>query len=269
MAAMAMSGSDVVRAIEHNQTEFLLAMGRAGGGHERNDEWVQWIFGGSPVAYHNAVVGANLDRDNADSLIAESKAVLQAQGIGGSWHVGPWMRPSDLGRRLEAFGFDKSPEPQMAADLGRHAGAGSEEAVVGLFVEAVERNADLADYESVLARSFGDGPAEAAWARSVFETMGVGSSSPWTHLVGRMAEQPVATATVFLTGSVAGIYFVSTLPENRGRGIGTAITRAAMETAAKESAATAILGSSSMGHRLYRQIGFEDVCTVDVYEWTP
>ncbi|HWD82291.1 MAG TPA: N-acetyltransferase, partial [Kribbella sp.] len=63
---------DVVRAIEDNLAELLMAMGAAGGGSQRVDDRATWTIGGSPIDYHNAVVRAS----DAD-VIAESLAELK------------------------------------------------------------------------------------------------------------------------------------------------------------------------------------------------
>jgi len=52
--------TEMIHALEENGAEFLMEMGRAGGGDERNHDGVQWIVGGSPLDYHNAVVRADL-----------------------------------------------------------------------------------------------------------------------------------------------------------------------------------------------------------------
>ncbi|MGZ8515517.1 MAG: GNAT family N-acetyltransferase, partial [Candidatus Limnocylindrales bacterium] len=49
-----------------------------------------------------------------------------------------------------------------------------------------------------------------------------------------------------------------TLPDARGRGLGRAITLAAMRHGAGAGAAIAVLQSSEVGYRLYRGLGFED-----------
>jgi predicted N-acetyltransferase YhbS len=67
---------------------------------------------------------------------------------------------------------------------------------------------------------------------------------------------------------VAGLYFVSTAPEVRRRGIGAAITCAALEGARALGHRTAVLGASTPGHGLYGRLGFADVCAIDVYEWS-
>lgn len=254
------------RAIEENEAEFLLALGRAGGGEERRDEHIHWIIGGSPIAYHNCVVRADLAPDQADAAIVASRELLRDKGVPGSWHVGPSMRPSDLGERLRAHGFEGGSEPGMTAVLDA---VPEVEPVAGLVVERVTTDAGLDAYESVLSLGFGEGPKEAGWVRAMYGRIGLGDDVPWRHYLGRLDGEPVATASLFLAAGVAGLYFASTAPDLRGRGIGTAITHATLLAAREMGFTTAVLGSSPMGHRMYLRLGFRDLCVVDVYEWSP
>jgi ribosomal protein S18 acetylase RimI-like enzyme len=48
---------DVAKAVEANEAEFLLALGRAGGGEERDDEHVQWTIGGELDEYGSVLAG--------------------------------------------------------------------------------------------------------------------------------------------------------------------------------------------------------------------
>ena len=84
------------------------------------------------------------------------------------------------------------------------------------------------------------GRKEADW-------VGAGSRHAVSHFVGRVADDPVATASTLLTDSTAGIYFVCTRPDARRRGFGAAITYEAMRHAARTGATFAVLGSSPMG----------------------
>lgn len=257
--------TDLERAVELNEAEFLLALGRAGGAEERCDDRIHWVIGGSPIAYHNCVLRADLEPDEADAEIAASRELMDAKGVSGSWHVGPSMRPADLAERLRAHGFEGDGEPGMAAQLDAIPDV---DPVEGLDVERVTTNGRLDDYEHVLAQGFGEGPKEASWVRSMYDRIGFSDDAPWRHYVGHIEGRPVATATLFFAAGVAGIYFVSTVPTERGRGVGSAITRAAMIAARDNGFATAVLGSSPMGQRVYERLGFHTVCTVGVYEWT-
>src|SRR6185437_6924390 len=78
----------MIAAIEQNQSAFLLALGRAGGGEECRDDALWWTIGGSPIDYHNCVVRAELTDATADAAIESSIAALDAHRVPGTWHVG-------------------------------------------------------------------------------------------------------------------------------------------------------------------------------------
>ena len=59
-----MDDAELVRAIEDNAAELLMAMGAAGGGVQRDDGTARWTIGGSPIDYHNAVVAADLPTES-------------------------------------------------------------------------------------------------------------------------------------------------------------------------------------------------------------
>jgi GNAT superfamily N-acetyltransferase len=252
-----------MRAIEENAAELLMAMGAAGGGVQRDDGTVRWTIGGSPIDYHNAVVAADLSDAEADRVIAESLRELRNRAVPGCWHVGPSMRPADLGRRLLEAGFtDGGSEPGMAvklSELQRPA------AVPELEITRVRTEEALDTWATTLGRGFGEGVKEAQWVASVYRRLGL--ADPWRHYLGRIDGEPVATTTVFLAAGVAGIYFVMTVPEARRRGIGAAITYSALREA--DGVEYGVLGSSPAGRSVYAGLGFREYCSIDLYEWAP
>lgn len=260
------SAAWVARAVEDNEAEFLLALGRAGGGRERDDAEITWVIGGSPIAYHNCVMRADLEPERADDAITESQNLMRTSGVAGSWHVGPSMRPTDLGTRLEAHGFEGGPEPGMAADIRALPDV---EAPTDVRISRVVTDTGLDAYEQVLSLGFGEGPPEAAWVREMYARIGVGDDVPWRHYVGLAGGDPVACASVFLAAGVAGLYFVCTVPDARRRGIGAAISREALAGTLELGYDVGVLGSSPMGQRMYERLGFREVCAVNVYEWSP
>ena len=211
-----LSDDALARAVEDNEVEFLLALGRAGGGEERVDERITWSIGGSPIGYHNCVVRADLSAADADDAIVASRELMREAGVAGSWHVGPSMRPSDLAQRLQAHGFEGGPEPGMAADLDGLAEPAMDD---NWHVERVSTQEQLDSYEHVLSLGFGEGPKEAEWVCAMYGRIGLGDDTAWHHYVGSLGDCPVATATIFLGAGVAGLYFVSTAPDHRRRGL--------------------------------------------------
>jgi hypothetical protein len=258
-----MDDMSLVRAIEENAAELLMAMGRAGGGTQRDDRAVRWSIGGSPIDYHNAVVAADLSESEADEVIAESVRLMTAYDVPGSWHVGPSMRPDDLGKRLVVAGFAHGgSEPGMAVRLSE---LRAPRPVPGLEISRVESDEALSTWEVTLGRGFGEGEKEVRWVAEVYRRLRCGD--PWRHYLGRLDGEPVATTTIFLGAGVAGVYFVMTVPEARRRGIGAAVTYGALRHTTEVE--YAVLGSSPAGRSVYAGLGFREYCTIDLYEWSP
>ncbi|MFP4059468.1 MAG: GNAT family N-acetyltransferase [Bacteroidales bacterium] len=67
---------------------------------------------------------------------------------------------------------------------------------------------------------------------------------------------PVATSMVFLHKEVAGLYFIATLEEYRKKGLGSALTKAALNEAKKEKCKAAVLHATRLGEKIYRKLGF-------------
>jgi GNAT superfamily N-acetyltransferase len=249
---------DVVRAIEDNLAELLMAMGAAGGGSQRVDDRAEWTIGGSPIDYHNAVVRA-ADVD----VVAESLAELKKYGVPGTWHVGPSMRieRAALTAAMTGSGFVAAgSEPGMAVRIGELVAPA---AVPGLSITRVLDDDALAVWEATLGQGFGEGEREARWVASTYRKLGY--ADPWRHYLAYLDGTPVGTATVFLGAGVAGLYFVMTVPAMRRRGIGAAVTYGVLRDVGTEYA---VLGSSAAGRPVYEALGFREYCTIELYEWT-
>jgi GNAT superfamily N-acetyltransferase len=260
-----MPDSEMVTAIERNLAEFLLALGRAGGAEERDEPSVQWVIGGSPIDYHNSVVRASLADGEVDAAIRDMIAACERHQVPGTWHVGPSMVPADLGSRLIASGLrHDGSEPGMACDLD---GVADVAPPVGVRIRRVEDQLDLAAWTATLGAGFGEGPPEAEWVGAMYGRIGLVDDAIWRHYLALAGEEPVATASLFCADGVAGIYFVSTRPNARGRGIGAAITATALHEARDLGHRIAVLTSSQQGYRTYRRLGFEEFCTIDIYRW--
>lgn len=89
------------------------------------------------------------------------------------------------------------------------------------------------------------------------------------YLLGRLEGRAVATSRLSLVGGTAGIYAVVTLAEARGRGIGHAMTVAALRMAREHGYRIATLQSSEMGHGIYRRLGFVDVFSYEIHVRPP
>jgi ribosomal protein S18 acetylase RimI-like enzyme len=141
----------------------------------------------------------------------------------------------------------------------------------GLKIKRVQDSAGRGDLMRVLAAGFGEPTAEggtelAADAYESFTPSVACALDPDVALlVGYIDGKPVASAFFYAVGSTAGITGVATVPAYRRRGLGTALTWAALAEAARgcQYATLAALGAS---YDLYRKMGFIHVCNHRAYE---
>ena len=225
-----------------------------------------WTLSHLPFPLFNSVVGARFAGDHADAAIEARVRDCADRNVPMLWWTGPSTAPPDLGERLERRGFLLEPALGMAGDI-HYITAQPSQTVIE--VEPIFDGLRLAIWSKVLCGAFGApqpfGDAFADLAAAV----GLGRSSPFRHFLGRLNGEPVATCSLFFGAGVAGIYDVGTVPEYRRRGIGAAITRAAIAEAAASGYRVAILHSSELGRNMYRGLGFEAVCPIGQYVWAP
>lgn len=85
------------------------------------------------------------------------------------------------------------------------------------------------------------------------------SDSDVRVFTARLDGRPVGTSIVIRTGEVAGVYGVGTVPEARGRGVGTAASWAAVAAGRAWGCDTIVLQATEMGLPIYERMGFRTV----------
>jgi GNAT superfamily N-acetyltransferase len=236
----------IVDAIEANATAAFVRWGRLLGAAFPAEPGVTRVVTGLSFQFGNAVVQARLDAAHADERIRAIRANYARPDAPMAWLVGPSSAPVDLAVRLQAQG--------MALD----------DEAPGRALSLVDSVLDAPLPPGVTIAEVTDGVALARW----IDTMVAGSELPESvHelLLGLLARRgfrrlpdvhyllasegawPVATALLFLTPDVASVYNVATLLEASGRGIGTAVTVAALRAARELGHSLAVLQSSARG----------------------
>lgn len=83
--------------------------------------------------------------------------------------------------------------------------------------------------------------------------------------VAYLKNRPLGTSMAMDFGSITGVYFVSVLPEARGKGVGGALTMRAALDGREKGCLASYLQSSDMGFNLYRKLGFRHLATYNVW----
>ena len=109
------------------------------------------------------------------------------------------------------------------------------------------------DYCDVLAAGFGM-PSD--FARIAFPPK-ILLVEGFTGLLARVDGVPVATSGSTVAAGLAGVYNVATVPEHRGKGLGAAVTWAAIGAGAAAGATCSILQASAEGAPVYARMGFD------------
>lgn len=255
-------------AIEANVVETASLFGRVPGTELHEDPDLRfYVTAGVPSPLFNHVYQTRLPREDVDARIGEVRRHYAARELPFMWSVGPFTSPPDLGPRLEAHGLARIERlPGMATDLQT-----LKEDVplpAGLTVERV-RNAEVSkEYAGVMKVGFEMPEFTVGALLDILTVLGFAEENPFVHYVGRLGGEVLATASLSLAAGVAGVFNVVTLPRARRRGLGTALTLAALRDARERGYRIGILQSSAMGLGVYRRLGFERYSTYSVYAGT-
>ncbi len=210
---------------------------------------------GLPFPRVNTATAARFSADTADARIDDVIAWFDDRRLPFVWRLGPADQPADLQDRLLANGFALDPDemPGMAAPLDA---LPSVELPAGATIELVRDATAFRAWLDVMVAGFGM-PGQIGDAFMAFATLGFGAELPMRSFLARLDGRPVATALGVFAGGGLVITNVATLEDVRGRGLGRAVTLAAMHAGAEVGATVAVLQSTEMGLGVYGRLGFE------------
>ena len=152
----------------------------------------------------------------------------------------------------------------MAAPVDKVADVG---APPGLTIEQVTVPGSLEAWVDAYADPMGVDPGQ----RSAAVVMEAGHPEAPRHLVrwtGRMDGRVVATSALLDSDGVAGIYVVATQESYRGRGIGAALTAAAVAEGSRRGLRLTTLQASSMGRPVYERLGLRAVAEYRLFRYS-
>jgi len=125
--------------------------------------------------------------------------------------------------------------------------------IPGLEIRRVTPGEDLARFQETAFEGFGF-PKQAGHLFITEQFLRV----PGVKLyLGLLDGEPACTSGMVPTPGVAGIYWVSTLEAHRGRGLGEAVTWAAVSGGMASGCPAASLQASQAGEPVYTRMGFE------------
>jgi GNAT superfamily N-acetyltransferase len=217
-----------------------------------------WLFGAGRFS-HPVISNAAFRADDSldpNKFLDRAREFFSPRGRG----FAVWARPDleedrELIAAAEAAGLQKVYEmPEMV--LGGR--AAEEEPPADAVLRRVSSAEDAADYWQVAAAAYiSNGfPPETFSYYENYDGLWADNAAAF---LARIDGRPAAIAMTIVTRGVAGIYWVGTTEEARGRGLARALTAAAVNAGFDMGAEIASLQASPMGEPVYRRLGFETV----------
>jgi GNAT superfamily N-acetyltransferase len=256
----------IIEAMEMNVHEAWIRMAQGLGAMVYDEPHMLWFFSGLPFHLANGIVNTRFPEDHLEEILDARLLQLASKEVPMVWLINPSTRPIDFGSRLKEHGWILGDEaPGMAIELQALNESVSSPPL--LTIEQVHDSETLRTWLRVMTVG-SNIPEEGLTLLLELVSRHGFTSDPTIHFyLGMLADKPVATSLLYLGGGVAGIYNVTTLPEVRHQGIGSALTLAPLLYARTLGYKIGILQSSQMGLELYRHLGFREYCLFQAYFW--
>ena len=258
-----LTSADLLAALDANMAAYWAPYGRGANCKLHETSSVVWFYTGIPHPLFNGVISAKLAPDEVEATRSALQAQIKQHGAPALWWVGPQSKPENLGALLTQSGLQPAGQaPGMAVELGALPEAG---AIPGFSIERVDGAAKQRLWARIAAIGTGFPGAAADALERVEASLDDPQYRAQHRYIGMLDGTPVASCALVLEAGVVGIYAVATLPAARSKGIGRLMTLFPLLEARGLGHRVGILQASSMGYSIYKNMGFGDVCTYQLY----
>ena len=224
-----------------------------------------WLFGAGRST-HPVISNAAFRQDDEldpDEFLARARAFFAARGRGFAvWARAGAAEDRDLIDAAERAGLQNVyGMPEMVLEDWEREDAPPP---AGAELRRVGSVDDAGQYWQVATAAYADigfPPEIFAFYENHDYLWADGAAAFLAHVDGR----PAGISMTIVSHGVAGIYWVGCTAEARGRGLGRAMTAAALDAGFEIGAESASLQASPMGESLYRRMGFETIFDYRLY----
>jgi len=212
----------------------------------------------------NYVLSARFTKENVARRVGQVIHMFQENNLPFSWWIGESDSPSDLKNELYQQGLMfKEKDVGMILDLQSF----SPKTESQLHFKRVSSTEALKDFGDIILAIGGHRECYERIYRHIPLSI-LQESSPLQMHIAYLGDRPIVSGILVLGDNMAGIYYVATVPDERGRGYGTAMMEHLLNLAKQRGYFLAGLEASHEGLNLYKRLGFKEVCIFEEYAWT-
>ncbi len=208
---------------------------------------------------YNFALGASFTENNCRHRINHVRSQFRQKKLPFSWWVGGEDTPPQLGRILIEEGLALREENVgMVLDLKEFQAKGTD-----LQIERIGPK-QLREFVQVLT-TIGIHSDAHEKIYSQLPPLLYLEESPFAFYLAYRDKRPIATGLLVLHAQVAGIYYITTIPEERKKGVGTAMMQQLLAHAQSKGYALSTLQASHLGKNLYEKMGYRSICSFKEY----
>jgi len=212
----------------------------------------------SPGAYTNGVIRTGAAVPPASTVFAAAESFFGPRRRG----FAVWVRgdgDADLETTARSRGLWQRPPPEGNPGVAIDHPPADEPPPAGVEVRRIDTDTGRRDYLSVVAAGYGLGALGLPLAEAVLFSLASLRSPSVDVFVAYRDGAPVAGTMVYLAAGTAGLYWVATVPAERGRRLGSATFRSAWAAGFANGATCAVAQASVLGAPIYLGLGFRVV----------
>lgn len=253
-----LSLNSISATIEDNIYNFFIKIGKKAKRIVHIESNIKWIIT-LPSIWPNYLFDARFEITDIEENLRDIIRQIKRGDAPAQWFIGPRSNSSDFIKILSKYGFNMVGQwPGMAIELLKMNTDFSNPP--NLSIEVIKKEDSLSQWVSVVSTAmFGNGFMGIDLFKNLL------TDTDFNFYLAFLNEKPVATSLAFISSGIVGLYLISTLPEYRNRGIGKMITLAPLYDAKKIGYKIGGLFATQLGERIYRRIGFKEVCNFDIY----
>jgi hypothetical protein len=226
---------------------------------------------GDPHPGSNGMGDVRWSEAEADAKIAACIELHRQCGIGFTWHVSPYDRPTDLRERLERHGLALAGEHIKMARLGLDDLDIPVNLDAAVEIVTGDDEAAIDDLMRIVAIGFHFTPEQTAERRlGITERLRHPAVRAYNFTyLARLGGEAVGYAHMNLRAGVAHLGGAATLPEFRGRRIYPTLLRRRLEDARARGYHLAVIEAGPMSQPVVSRYGFKPYGRNAVYAWMP